>query len=64
MREIRWNDKVYIDNNGNVYLYRHIQDDKPHILTEEQIQNLKNDGLFKDIESEKEELFWETYYED
>ena len=33
-------------------------------LTDEQIKNLRYDGFFDDIESEKDELFWETYYED
>jgi hypothetical protein len=64
MREIRWIDKVYLVNNRDIQAIKHIQDDKPHALTEEQLQNLKDDGLFKDIESEKDESFWETFYED
>ena len=64
MREIRWMDKVYLVNNRDIRAIKRIQDDTPPTLTEEQIQNLNDDGLFKDIESEKDELFWETFYEE
>lgn len=64
MREIRWMDKVYLVNNRDIQAIKRIQDDKPHTFTKKQLQNLKDDGLFQDIESEKDELFWETYYED
>lgn len=33
-------------------------------LTDEQIKNLQDDGFFDDIESERNALFWETFYEE
>ena len=61
MSEIRWTDKVWLDNQGNIHdMNEQYQKD----LTYEQIQNLRDDGFFDDIEKEKDRLFWETFYED
>jgi len=61
MSEIRWTDKVWIDNQGK---FHNLNEQHEKNLTYQQIQNLKYDGFFDDIESEKDELFWETFYED
>lgn len=61
MSEIRWTDKVWLDSQGNIH---DMNEQHQKNLTYEQIQNLRDDGFFDDIEKEKDRLFWETFYED
>lgn len=64
MNEIRWTDKVYLDNQGNIRDFNgKIIAEKPK-LTDEQIKNLEEDGFFDDISAENYRLSVELYYED
>ena len=62
MSEIRWTDKVFLDNQGNIHNLN--EQHKKHKLSEGQIQNLEDDGFFDDISAENYRLSVELYYED
>lgn len=70
MKEIRWTDKVWLDNQGNIHdlneqnIYNlNEQHEKPN-LTDEQIKNLEEDGFFDDLRAEQYRLSVELYNED
>lgn len=62
MKEIRWTDKVWLDNQGNIHNLNE-QHEKPN-LTDEQIKNLEDDGFFSDLDAERYRLSVELYNED
>lgn len=62
MKEIRWTDKVWLDNKGNIHNLNE-QHEKPN-LTDEQIKNLEEDGFFDDLRAEQYRLSVELYNED
>lgn len=64
MSEIRWTDKVYLDNQGNIRDFNGNEIVEKPKLTDEQIKNLEEDGRFEDIELEKYRLAMEVYYND
>ena len=62
MKEIRWTDKVWLDNQGKLHTLNE-QHEKPN-LTDEQIKNLEDDGFFSDLDAERYRLSVELYNED
>lgn len=63
MREIRWTDKVYLDNQGNIRDFNGNEIVEKPKLTDEQIKNLREDGLFDDLDAQKDRLAKEIFYE-
>ena len=63
MSEIRWTDKVWLDNQGKIHNLNEQHEEK-HKLSEGQIQNLEEDGFFDDLRAEQYRLSVELYYED
>lgn len=53
MSEIRWTDKVYLDNQGNIRDFNGKTIVEKPKLTDEQIRNLEEDGFFDDVRAEK-----------
>ena len=64
MSEIRWTDKVYLDNQGNIRDFNGKTIVEKPKLTDEQIRNLEEDGFFDDVRAEKDRLGAEIYFED